>query len=357
MGLDEEHLVIANGKYNRSYSPQHDILRNLLMKGYGTEDCLIATSGMSAISAVLYTIVTQHTITGKPIHIVYSEELYCDTPRLCKYIQSSFPTLVTLHTVDVRKPEQIVNLYGKELKGKDSVLLVESCSNPNGYIFDFSILPKLKSSAATVQVVIDNTWLTEIVFNPFQFKEVDYVVVSLTKYYGAGVAIAGAVLGNADKVRPASDWTRVTGIHVSPHHCKLIANNYETIKQRITSSSALTQKVVKFMAEQPKIKSVSYPLTNNHPSYNLATKYFNKGLQQYGPSVFTFRVQGNRNKVLKIMKASKLIDHKTSFGAKKTRTDPWPESDGDCVVCRIAVGSDDDYERVVKGLQDLLSRL
>ena len=67
-----------------------------------------------------------------------------------------------------------------------TVLFVESCSNPNGHLFNFDQLAALKKKVPRLTVCVDNTWLTSALLNPFQWPEVDYVVCSLTKYYGAG---------------------------------------------------------------------------------------------------------------------------------------------------------------------------
>ena len=41
--------------------------------------------------------------------------------------------------------------------------------------------------------MVDNTWLTSSVFNPFDF-DIDIVVTSLSKYYSAGSCIGGAII-------------------------------------------------------------------------------------------------------------------------------------------------------------------
>jgi cystathionine beta-lyase/cystathionine gamma-synthase len=42
-------------------------------------------------------------------------------------------------------------------------------------------------------VIVDNTWLTGVIFNPLK-HHADVSLASLTKYYGAGTAIAGAIV-------------------------------------------------------------------------------------------------------------------------------------------------------------------
>lgn len=47
-------------------------------------------------------------------------------------------------------------------------------------------------------MIVDNTWLTSTIFNPFDFKHVDIVVSSMSKYYSAGSCIGGAVWYKSD---------------------------------------------------------------------------------------------------------------------------------------------------------------
>jgi len=312
---------------------------------------------MGAISATIHGILSKLGF-NKPITIVYSQETYCDTPRLFKYLANLHPS-IQLVSIDVRESKAIVDLFEKDMQGKNVILFFESCSNPNGYIFDFSILPRLRAACQCLFTVVDNTWLTEVVFNPLQASEhVDIVLFSMTKYYSAGVAIGGAIVGNHKVMNDIGNWVRFNGQHTSPHNCKLTAENLPSMKDRITRSSLLTQQVVAYMAEQPKVVSVSHPSTQDHPSHKLALSYFNKenNVTLY-PSVFTFKVKASKSKVLKVFKKAYTIEHKTSFGAGMSRTDPWPERDGDLMVCRMAIGFEDNFERITKGIDEIIHNL
>jgi len=384
----------------------------------------LTSSGMSSISAVFHGIFT-HTKFAKK-NLVYSNELYCDSPRLFEYFRTSYDTLSTV-TIDVNNPTEVVKLFSSSaLHGRDNILFIESCSNPNGFVFDFSIIPQLRKLSKDLLVIVDNTWLTDAVFNPFTVCDVDIVLTSLTKYYGGGTAIAGAII-TSTSIPTLSEaifnWLRITGQHVSPHNCKLIASNVHTVQDRIESSSQLTLKVAQYLETHPSVLSVSYPLLKSHPTYSLALKYFNPSTKPttttdvntntntnkamnsnsttksssnrngrvneagnkrngnnssnnkksvvkkeedsskagdcevLGPSVLTFVVKGTKTQVLKVLKNAKIIEHKTSFGCRKTRTDPWPKAIGDSVMVRLAIGFDDDYTRVVKGLDEILSKI
>src|SRR3989338_3741849 len=180
--FEDEHLVlgeVSEGKffYNRSSSPENINLQNLLMKRHEphAKSCQLVASGIQSISATLHGILMQHKFG--PINLVYSNELYCDSPRLFNWLAKTFSN-INLVSVDVAEPKAIVKLFEEKLFKQVNVLFFEACSNPNGKIFDFSILPKLESISKSLTTIVDNTWLTETIFNPFSIKQVDFVVSS-----------------------------------------------------------------------------------------------------------------------------------------------------------------------------------
>jgi len=379
----EEMLVLSqNDKrggytYGRSSHPEYVKLATLLQERYNKDSCILTCSGMASINAVFHGIFVMTKFSKKNYNLVYSNELYCDSPRLFDYYKTNYDTLTT-HVVDVQKPDTIVQLFSTSaLHGKYNILFVESCSNPNGVVFDFSIIAQLRKLSKDLLVVVDNTWLTDVVFNPFTNFDVDVVVTSLTKYYGAGTAIAGAVLLSKSSLSESIfNWLRITGQHISPHNCKLISTNIHNVGDRIQSSSGLALKVAQYLQTHPRVQSVSYPLLKSHPTYELANKYFNNITAstpsgggdsntkdkntKVGPSVLTFKVKGTKPGVLKILKAAKTIEHKTSFGAKMSRTDPWPSVDPqnqELVIVRLSLGFEDEYSRVVKGLDEILKNV
>jgi cystathionine beta-lyase/cystathionine gamma-synthase len=84
-------------------------------------------------------------------------------------------------------------------------------------------------SPYVLYVVVDNTWLTEVVFNPFAL-DVDFVVMSLTKYYSGGNAIAGAVVSNNENVIDKIIESNIcNGFHISPYTCKVINANIKNM--------------------------------------------------------------------------------------------------------------------------------
>ncbi len=224
-------MVIDSGsnRYNRSNSSPQIKLEQNISERYGSRDfrTLITTSGMQAVYASIYSVTTVSTISK--VNLIHAHELYCDVPRLFRHftVVDVNSTSFTLHEFTVG--EDMVQLFSKRFQGQDNILYFESCSNPNGHIFNFDVIPKLRELSKTLIVVVDNTWLSSCIFNPFSYGA-DIVVTSLTKYYGASSAICGAAVFRHKPLYEAAEMhLRFTGVHVSPYNASLILKNIEIV--------------------------------------------------------------------------------------------------------------------------------
>lgn len=347
-----EDLVIdpMSGKYSRSNSSELIKLTEKIGKCYKCKNTLIVTSGMNAIHTSILSIMMSK--SWKSFNLVYGSELYCDTPRLFRFISEQFVKL-NLYECDVTN-DDILRCFKTKINNQDNVLFIESCSNPNGNIFDFDQLKELRKLSKSLIVIIDNTWLSSAIFNPFDVGA-DIVVTSLTKYYSAGNAIGGAIMFRDENLyKTAESHNRITGVHISPHNAKIISNNVDTLQTRITRGSEITLKIINQLEKNNKILKISHSSLPSDKNYPLGKKYFKTNLF---PNVFTFDVRGNKREVLHILSTNKTINHITSFGAEMSRTDPWPKEEKGIVTIRLSVGFNDDSDRVVRGINEILSNM
>ena len=179
-------------------------------------------------------------------------------------------------------------------------------------------------------------------------------------YSPGGAAIAGAILTGDDKLADAAmGWISLHGLHVSPHNAQLIAKQVAFVGARIQRSNELTLQVLaelqKLQPSTPVLKGICHVSLEAHRSHAVAKKQLAAGLW---PSVFTIALSASKNAVIKVLPALKQIEHKTSFGSARSRTDPWPSRDekGNTVV-RIAIGYNDSLDVVMKGLKQLFTSL
>jgi O-succinylhomoserine sulfhydrylase len=320
-----------NGTYVKALSAElGDLYKSKLCDR--TPQCIITPSGMSAISSVLHGLFAIY----QSVHLIYSSELFALTPGLFKNLQKVFGDRLSLETVDILKQEDFVNSidwsnpdqHKKLTSSSVHVLFIESCSNPNSIMFDFSLLHRLKIIYSDLLVIVDNTWLSSAIINPLDFRA-DIVVTSLTKYYSGGTAIGGAIIFEGfmkkDLIKAVNDHVKYTGLHVSPVNAKIILDELASLSDRIHHTSGLICQILDIIKSNPLI-TLSHPYTRGE-------------VYLLYPSVFAFSCVTTLPKAYNSMKQSSL-EFKTSFGGSSTRFDPHPKKTGDKVLCRVSVGYD-----------------
>lgn len=346
-------------RYCRSDYPELDELRRVCANNYGVEECVITPSGMNAISTITQAIIQFHlakNMNQKNINIIYGNELYCETPRTLHYNRELYKN-VSLWEVDVTDSNSIIEIFQTNYLNGINILFIESCTNPNSYIFDFSIIKILRKLSQKLYVIVDNTWLTEVIFNPFDHGA-NFVVTSLTKYPSGGNCICGAIMShqhnNKKIMSRVSRINKLTGIHISPVNCEIVLKYIIHTHDRINKSSNLTLQVLEYLQSMPNIHNIMHPLLESHKSYNNAKKYFAKDLC---PSVITFRIKYQKDKVMEKIQTLKEIEFKTSFGGSTTRFDTFLYVVGEYTFLRLAIGYDDTYENVINGINNLILSL
>eukprot|EP01083_Nonionella_stella_P015568 43567_1 len=328
--------------------------------------CVLTASGMNAISAVFHGILLHH--KHDSINIIYSNELYCDTPRLIQYFQQMVnPNINLIPIQNICNAKQLTQLFASDIikQCSTNILFFESCSNPNGFVMDFNLIDVLKrNSKGNCYVIVDNTWLTSSIFNPFECGA-DFVVTSLSKYYSAGQCIGGAVLhhgktpNNCEIFKMISNWVRINGIHLSPIHCTLVSAALDTIDDRIRKTSQTTVQCAEWMhgCIGKGLMDVNHVSLKEHVSHGLYCKYIDATLF---PSVVSFKVRTTKmNRVRKWLGSSQMLPLKTSFGGADSRFDSYPSRDPDRlgIWCRMAIGYEDNLDAVKKDLHQMMDKL
>lgn len=305
-----------NGEYGRhSHNYQAD-LEAEIGRRYGQTAVQVTPSGMSAISCVFHSFLDQFP-NGE---IWYCDELYYETTLLIESLKCGKHQCRDLDEIDA--------------EGKDILIFFESCSNPHGRIPNYKCIEQIREKNNYVAFIIDNTWLTSAMFNPFDEKhaedfDVDMVVISLTKYYSGGSAIGGAIISDSCGLFiKITDFYILNGIHISPHNCKVILDNMSTMEERIHNTSLLTYEVVDKLGKMG--VKVYHPLVDNK---EFLDKYC---YSANVPTVLYFKTEYNSKKDL--LKSTP-IHEKTSYGSKDNRIELNKE-DGNVYV-RLAVGYND----------------
>ena len=329
MSLSLTKIGNNNYQYNRSSSIKYLKLQNVMSSRYNNNNCLITPSGMAAIDLAFNTIFIENKWTT--INIIYSWELYYESPELFEYYKKIYSNIqINLFEISIISSENdnefIIDLFKNQVNNQINILFVESCSNDRGWFIDIDIIKEIRSLSKKLYFIIDNTWLTSVIFNPFRY-DVDIVVTSLSKHYSGGLCIGGAILiKNKNSYNILNELYKNKGYYVSDIICDIILQNIKKMNDRLIKTSQIANKISNYLKTHNKITQVSYPLLKKHSSYRLKEKFFFKKIDNelLGPDIFSFEINENKNILIKKLINMNILNYKTSYGGKDSRIDPSP---------------------------------
>ena len=346
-----------NYRYNRSSSFEYDLLCKKISSRYNNNNNTIVTSsGTSSLNLILKSLFIKY--GWNKINIIYGWELYYETPLLFEYYEDIYPgeNLNIYDTVITSEPETdneyLLELFNKKnIKNSINILFIESCSNMSGWCLDFKVIKKLRKLSKKLYVIVDNTWLTSTIFNPFEY-DIDIVITSLSKHYSGGKCIGGAlIIKDNDIFNVTKNHYKLSGEHVSSHICSVILENMEEMNHRIEKTSIMALKIANYLDSKDTIDKVEYPLLKTHNTFKLKDIYFKKNI---GPNIFSFLINEKKEIVKEKFENMNILNLKTSYGGEDTRIDSAPVEENDKTWCRISIGYNDDYSKIIDGLNEIL---
>jgi cystathionine gamma-synthase len=323
-------------EYGRYGNPTAKIAERRLANLEGAEDCVVFTSGMSAITTTILSLVQ----SGD--HIVITDDSYKKTLEFCKSYLKQFSIECTI------VPFGDYEILDKAVKKNTRFIFSESPTNPYLNIFDLVKLKKI-ADKHRVLTLIDSTFSTPLNQRPLEFG-IDIVLHSLTKYLaGHNDILAGAVLGNKKLIDDVRNLHKSMGGLIDPHCCYLLLRGLKTFPLRVQRQNESALKVALYLENHPRIKRVYYPFLESHPHYQVAKK------QMAGGGVVTFEIKGNISSSKRLLDALKLCYIGPSLGGVETLiTHPALVTYYDCTrKQRYELGITDTLFRLAVGIEDV----
>ncbi len=221
---------------------------------------------------------------------------------------------IEIEFVDLTDPENLV----KSLKAKPAKFVHwEPYVNPTMEVLDTPSLIKIAKEAGAM-VIVDNTWLTPYLLQPFRIGA-DLVIHSVTKYMGGhGNAMGGVISGRealVEKIQGAQNWF---GGLMRPMDAFLVTQGVKTLPLRMRQHCRSAQIVAEFLQSHPAVAQVRYgglPAWNRHAE--------SSSLKGFGGML---GVEWKKDVVHRDLgKHVKLILNATSLGDPVTRITPRKE--------------------------------
>jgi cystathionine gamma-synthase len=317
-------------EYGRYGNPTAKIAEARLANLEGAEDCVVFSSGMSAITTTILSLVQ----AGD--HIVITDDSYKKTLEFCRSYLNQFAIECTI------VPFGDYKILDKAIKKNTRFIFSESPTNPYLNIFDLARIREI-ANKHKVLTLIDSTFATPVNQRPIEFG-MDIVLHSCTKYLaGHNDILAGAVLGRKELIEKIRNLHKSMGGTIDPHCCYLLLRGLKTFPLRIQKQNESALTIAKFLQSHPKIKKVYYPFLPSHRHYKIA-----KTQMAGGGGVVTFDIKGNLSTAKRFLDALKLCYIGPSLGGVET------------LITHPALVSYYDYSRKQRydlGLTDTLFRL
>ncbi len=288
--------------YSRVSNPTCDLLERRIATLEGAEAGLALASGMGAITAVLWTLLSPGD------EVIVDKTLYGCTFAFMQHGLAKWG--VTITHIDMTDPENL----RAAISDKTRVVYFETPANPNMRLVDIAAAAGI-AHAAGAQVVVDNTYATPYLTRPIEMGA-DIVVHSATKYLGGhGDVVAGLVAGSAEQVAEIRlvGMKDMTGAVMAPFNAMLILRGLKTLALRMDRHCASACVVAKFLEAHPAVQTVYFPGLESFPQQKLAEQQ----MDQPG-AMIAFEIDGGMSGGIAFMNGLKMIQRAVSLGDAET---------------------------------------
>ncbi len=248
---------------------------------------LLTSSGMSAISTLMQGILS----SGDKI--LTQGNLYGGTTELFVKVfkRMGIETVFT----NLKNHDEVEKILSADSSIK--ALYFETPANPTLACVDIQALADL-AKAHDVYSVIDNTFCTPYLQQPFAYG-VDFIIHSTTKYLnGHGNSIAGAIVGRDKNLIQGKVWEvlKLAGTNASPFEAWMTNIGMKTLELRMDRHSSNAMKVAQFLEDDSRVSRVNYNGLPSHPDHELAKRQ----MKDFG-GMLSFELKGGYEAGIKFM--------------------------------------------------------
>ncbi len=288
-------------------NPTVAALLRKVMEMDGTEAAAGGPCGMSMISQTYMALL-------KPGDRVVAHR--CNYDWVVTLFRDYLPSWgIDVDLIDFNDPQNLA----KSLQDKPAKIVHwEPYVNPTMEVLDTPALIRIAKRAGAM-VIVDNTWLTPYLLQPFRIGA-DLVIHSVTKYMGGhGNAMGGIVSGRRELVNQIERAQNWLGGLLRPMDAFLVTQGVKTLPLRMQQHSRNAQLVAEFLQSHPAVARVRY---GGLPSWNKledSPKGFGGMLGVEWKKDFVHRNVGKH--AMLILDATSLGDPVTRIAARKEEKD------------------------------------
>ncbi|CAI8712485.1 cystathionine gamma-synthase family protein [Pseudomonas sp. IT-P176] len=322
--------------YSRMSNPTVETLEAKIRQLEQAESAVAFSSGMAAISSVLYTFLANGD------RVVSTKDSYGGTNKIFEEFLPRMGVQVTLcETFDHAEIEAQI------AKGC-RVLYLETPTNPTLKILDIQRLVAAAKRVGAL-VVADNTFATPLNQNPLALG-VDVVIHSATKFLsGHGDVLGGLVCGSETLMAQVRHYREINGASLDPFSAYLIIRGIKTLVLRMRQQQHSARVLADYLCSEALVESVNYPGLPNHPNHSVAAAQ----MRGFG-AIVSFVLVGGMDTVKVLLPRLRYAHCAGNLGAVETiygpaRTTSHVEN---TLQERLALGISEGLVRVSVGIED-----
>jgi methionine-gamma-lyase len=300
--------------YSRFNHPNSEIVEDRLAVYEGAEECVLFSSGMSAISTTILAFARPGDV------ILHSQPLYGGTETLLARTMAGFGIASVGFVDGVNEPAIRKAVAEARTKGRLSVIMTETPANPTNSLVDVALVRRIADEVGAEQGfrpigVCDNTLLGPVFQRPLGHGA-DVSVYSLTKYVGGhSDLIAGATLGSKATIGPIKALRGSLGTQLDPHSCWMLGRSLETLGLRMERADANARLVADYLRDHPRVDKVHY-LAFLEPG-SPAQAVFARQCTGAG-STFSFDIKGGEKQAFAFLNALQIFKLAVSLGGTES---------------------------------------
>lgn len=240
--------------YGRHGLDTHRALESAIATLEGGNHCLLAPSGLAAITLTLLALLSPGD------HALVQDSVYSPLRRVDQSLLKRLGISLSYFSPEKDDLDTLIQPQTK-------LLYLES---PSSLLYEIPDLPALaaRARARGVLVATDNTWASGYLYQPLALGA-DISVLAATKYIsGHSDVMQGAVVvkdeGLARRLRETSDSL---GLAISPDDAYLSLRGIRTLPVRMHQHQANALQVAQFLHNHPQVARVFYPALPSDPGH------------------------------------------------------------------------------------------
>jgi cystathionine beta-lyase/cystathionine gamma-synthase len=321
--------------YSRQQNPTREHLEITLAALEGGTDALAFSTGMAALTAMME-------LFSPGDHIVVSDDLYGGSFRL--FLNISIKNGLTFSAVNTSDPAAVE----AAVTPKTKAFFIETPTNPMMQVTDIAAVAEIALSG-NILTIVDNTFLTPCRQRPIGLGA-DIVLHSGTKYLGGhNDTLAGfLVLKSAEISEKMRFIYKTTGACLAPFDSWLLIRGLKTLALRIERQEENAGKIVEWLANHSRVKTVYYPGLKTHPQYEVSRRQ----ASGFG-AMISFEAKSAADAV-RLLERVKVFQYAESLGGTESLiTYPMLQTHADLPEDeREAKGINDRLLRISAGIED-----